>query len=91
MLARAVEPRFGAPFDVDADGATDTDRVGVTEACVVGCAAEECRGVVDGVLDGAGCPDPTTTVPVIEVWITQRNAYVPTLLKVAETLWALPN
>ena len=54
VLARAVEPGLVAPFDFEADGATDDDFDGVTEACVVGCALEVCRGVDEGVLDGGG-------------------------------------
>jgi hypothetical protein len=52
--ARAVDPGLAAPFDFDGEGATDPERVGVTEACVVGFVLEDCRGVDEGVLDGAG-------------------------------------
>ena len=51
--ARAVEAGL-APFDFDADGATDAERVGVTEARVVGFALEDCRGVEEGVLVAGG-------------------------------------
>jgi hypothetical protein len=54
VLPRAVEPGLGAPFDLEAKGETDADFVDVTEACVVGCALDECRGVDEGVLEGAG-------------------------------------
>jgi hypothetical protein len=69
--ARGVEPGLVALFDFEADGETDADLVGVTEACVVGCALVECRGVDEGVLDGGGWPEPTMTVPVMLGWIEQ--------------------
>jgi hypothetical protein len=34
--ARAVDAGLGAPFDFEAAGATDAERVGVTDAWVVG-------------------------------------------------------
>jgi hypothetical protein len=54
VLARALERGLAAPFDFEADGATDAECVGVTDARVVVCALEDWRGVDDGVLDGAG-------------------------------------
>ena len=51
----------------DVDGATLCDVVARTVARAV-C---EVRGFTDGPLDGGGCPEPTTTVPVIVGWMEQ--------------------
>jgi len=75
-----------ADVRADADGATLCDVVARTVARAV-C---DCRGAEDDLLVVGGCPDPTTTVPVMFVWIAQRNAKVPTLGKPTETLGALP-
>jgi hypothetical protein len=54
VRACPVEPGFGAPFAFEAEGATAADLVGVTEACVVGFALEDCCGVEDGLLETGG-------------------------------------
>ena len=54
VVARAVEPGRVAPFDFDTDGATEAERVGVTDAWAVAVGVEECRGVDEGVLVGGG-------------------------------------